>query len=301
MAEIAAASDRPPRDAPPARRPAFNRGDLAQVWLLLPAIAFLAVFFAYPLVDIVLRSFPDASLSLYSRIFSSTVYIRVIGETFKTSAVVMLACLLLGYPYAYAMAHSGRRVFIVLTVALLLPFWVSLLLRTFSWLILLQDTGLINSVLMALGLTDSPVPLIRNQIGVIVGMAHILLPYAVLPLYAVMRKIDDRLMEASSICGAGATRSFFRVYLPLSLPGVYAAALLTFTLSLGFYITPALLGGPRDTMIAQLIAVQVGEQLNFGMASALAIVLLVLTAAAFGLFGLVMKIGAASRRRTVTA
>lgn len=302
MAEIAAASDRSPRAAQAGRRrPVFDRGDLAQVWLLLPALAFLAVFFAYPLVDIVLRSFPNASFSLYERIFNSTVYIRVIGETFKTSAVVMVVCLLLAYPYAYAMAHSGRRVFVALTIALLLPFWVSLLLRTFSWLIILQDTGLINSVLMALGLADKPAPLIRNQVGVIVGMAHILLPYAVLPLYAVMRKIDDRLMEASSICGAGAIRSFLRVYLPLSLPGVYAAALLTFTLSLGFYITPALLGGPRDTMIAQLIAIQVGEQLNFGMASALAVVLLVLTAAAFGLFGLVMKIGAAGRRRAVAA
>ena len=112
-----------------------------------------------------------------------------------------------------------------------------------------------------------------------------------------MRKINGRLMEASSICGAGPTRSFLRVYLPLSLPGLLAGALLTFTLSLGFYITPALLGGPRDTMIAQLIAIQVGEQLNFGMASALAVVVLVLTAAAFGLFGLVMKIGSATRRR----
>lgn len=301
MAEIAATSDRSPAKARPGARAASDESGLAQLWLVLPAVAFLAVFFAYPLVDIVLRSFPDASLSLYQRILSSNVYIRVIGETFKTSAVVMLVCLLLGYPYAYAMAHSGRRVFILLTIALLLPFWVSLLLRTFSWLILLQDTGLINSVMVALGIVDSPVPLIRNQVGVIVGMTHILLPYAVLPLYAAMRKIDNRLMEASSICGAGAARSFFRVYFPLSLPGVYAAALLTFTLSLGFYITPALLGGPRDTMIAQLIAVQVGEQLNFGMASALAVVLLVLTAVAFALFGLVMKIGAASRRRVGAA
>src|SRR5690606_30318585 len=108
--------------------------------------------------------------------------IRVIGETFQTSLVVMLACLALAYPYAYAMAHARRRTLVVLVVALLLPFWVSLLLRTFSWLILLQDTGLINTALMALGLTDRPLPLIRNQIGVIIGMVHVLLPYAVLPL-----------------------------------------------------------------------------------------------------------------------
>jgi ABC-type spermidine/putrescine transport system permease subunit I len=267
-------------------------------WLLLPAILFLAVFFVYPLIEIALRSFPDSSLSFYRRIFVSSLYIRVVGETFRTSALVTLICLLLAYPYAYAMAHAKRHVLVILAIALLLPFWVSLLLRTFSWLILLQDTGLINTVLMSLGLVDKPLPLIRNQVGVIIGMVHILLPYAVLPLYAVMRKIDIRLMEASAICGAGWGRGFVRVYFPLSLPGVFAGALLIFTLSLGFYITPALLGGPRDTMIGQLIAMQVSEQLNFGQASALAVVLLALTAAAFGLSGLVLNF---TRRRAVAA
>lgn len=273
----------------------------AGTWLLLPAIAFLCVFFVYPLVDIVLRSFAGGTLALYERIFTSTLYIRVIGETFQTSLVVMLACLALAYPYAYAMAHARRRTLVVLVVALLLPFWVSLLLRTFSWLILLQDTGLINTALMALGLTDRPLPLIRNQIGVIIGMVHVLLPYAVLPLYAVMRRIDDRLLEASAVCGAGWTRGFLRIYLPLSLPGVLAGALLTFTLSLGFYITPALLGGPRDTMISQLIAIQISEQLNFGMGSALAVVLLVFTVAAFALFGLIVSLGGKARRHMVAA
>lgn len=302
MSVITARSGRPLRGPQAGGWRAFlGRRGRAQLWLLLPAIAFLAVFFIYPLIDIVLRSFPNSSLSLYQRIFSSTLYIRVIGETFKTSGLVMLVCLLLAYPYAYAMTHASRRVLVILAIALLLPFWVSLLLRTFSWLILLQDTGLINTTLMRLGLVDAPLPLIRNQIGVVVGMAHILLPYAVLPLYAVMRKIDGRLMEASSICGAGWVRSFLRVYLPLSLPGVFAGALLTFTLALGFYITPALLGGPRDTMIGQLIAAQVGEQLNFGLGSALAVVLLVLTAAAFGLFGLIISVGTTARRRAVAA
>lgn len=302
MSEVVARSRRPlpaPRTGGWWRH--FGRRRGAYLWLLLPAVSFLAVFFVYPLVEIILRSFPDSSLSFYQRIFTSTLYIRVIGETFKTSGLVMLICLLLAYPYAYAMAHASRRVLVVLAIALLLPFWVSLLLRTFSWLILLQNTGLINKALMGLGLIDAPLPLIRNQTGVVIGMVHILLPYAVLPLYAVMRKIDSRLMEASSICGAGWGRSFVRVYFPLSLPGVYAGALLTFTLSLGFYITPALLGGPRDTMIAQLIAIQVSEQLNFGQASALAVVLLLFTAAAFGLFGLLLSFGARARRRAVVA
>ncbi|MBX6321516.1 MAG: ABC transporter permease [Rhodospirillaceae bacterium] len=267
----------------------------------MPAAAFLAAFFVYPLIDIALRSFPDASVSFYRRIFTSNLYLRVIGETFRTAGLVTVICLLLAYPYAYAMAHARRYVLVVLAIALLLPFWVSLLLRSFSWLILLQDTGVINRVLMSLGVIDAPLRLIRTQVGVVIGMVHILLPYAVLPIYAVMRRIDNRLMEASAICGAGRARGFVRVYFPLSLPGVGAAALLTFTLSLGFYITPAMLGGPRDTMIAQLIAVQVSEQLNFGMGSALAVVLLLLTGAAFGLFGAVTRIGARARRGRMAA
>jgi putative spermidine/putrescine transport system permease protein len=183
------------------------------------------------------------------------------------------------------MAHGGRGVLLVLTIALLIPFWVSLLLRSFSWIVLLQNSGLINDLLIAMGLIDKPLRLIRTPMGVIIGMVHILLPYAVLPLYTVMKKIDLRLMEASSICGASWFRGFARIYFPLSLPGVMASAILAFTLALGFYITPALLGSPRDMMIAQMIAGQFNEQLNFGLGAALAVVLMVLTGIAFGLFG----------------
>jgi putative spermidine/putrescine transport system permease protein len=184
------------------------------------------------------------------------------------------------------MTQGNKTVTTILSIALLLPFWVSLLLRTFSWLILLQDTGLINVILLRIGLISEPLHLIRNQIGVLVGMTHILLPYAVLPIYAVMRKVDPRLMEAATICGSSRLRAFVRVYLPLSMPGVLAAGLLTFTLALGFYITPALLGGARDVMIGQLIAAQVTEQLNFGFAAVLSVVLLAATAAAFGIAGI---------------
>lgn len=276
----------------------FLRPSLRTPLLLLPAILFLGVIFLFPLYEIVARSVPGGSLDFYTQILSSKLYARVIGATFWTSLSVMVLCLLIAYPYAYAMAHARGMRLMALTIALLLPFWVSLLLRTFSWMILLQDSGIINSALLRTGLIETPLKLIRNPIGVKVGMVHILLPYAVLPLYAVMKKIDPRLMEASAICGAGQLRSFLRVYLPLTLPGAMAAALLTFTLALGFYITPALLGGPRDSMIGQLIAVQIGEQLNFGFGSALAVVLLLLTIGAFLIAGLAMGLWKLLGRRS---
>lgn len=261
------------------------------LFLLLPAVLFVLAFFLYPLIYVASRSVPGLSLENYVLIFTTPVYLKVILLTFKTSCIVTIICLLIAYPYAYAMTRAGPWVLAALSIALLLPFWVSLLLRSFAWMILLQDTGLINRMLIDAGVINKPVSLIRNTLGVSIGMTHILLPYVVLPLYAVMRRIDPTLMEAASISGATPARQFFRVFFPLSLPGVYAGALLAFTLGLGFYITPALLGGARDTMIGQLIAGQISEQLNFGMGSAMAVVLLVLTAMAFVIFGLVLRFG----------
>jgi ABC-type spermidine/putrescine transport system permease subunit I len=259
--------------------------------LLIPTIAFLLIFFLYPLIFVGSRSLPGFSFQFYASIATIPVYLKVIIQTFQTSAIVTVVCLLLGYPYAYAMARSRGWTLTVLSICLLLPFWVSLLLRTFAWMVLLQDTGIINTTLLDAGIISEPLHLIRNILGVSIGMTHILLPYVVLPIYSVMSKIDSRLMEAASISGARPTRAFCRVYFPLSLPGVFAGALLAFTLGLGFYITPALLGGARNTLIAQLIADQISQQFNFGFGSALAIVLLLLTGLAFGLFGLFLKVG----------
>ncbi|MCB5410721.1 ABC transporter permease [Pseudogemmobacter faecipullorum] len=255
------------------------------IWLLLPAVLFLGIFFLWPLLRLLSASLPGGDFQYYEQIFDSPVFLRVIAATFKMALIVMLVTVLIAYPYAYAMANAGRRTLLLLTIALLIPFWVSLLLRSFSWVVLLQNSGLVNDLLLGLGITEKPLRLIRTPTGVAIGMVHVLLPYAVLPLYTIMKKIDIRLMEASAICGASYLRSFLRVYLPLSLPGVAAAAILTFTLSLGFYITPALLGGARDMMIPQMIAGQFLEQLNFGLGAALAVVLLAITAIAFGLFG----------------
>jgi len=253
---------------------------------LLPALLFLLVFFLLPLLQLGSLSLPDGSLAIYRQVFTTPVFLRILTQTFLVATIVMVVCTLLAYPYAYAMAHGPRPVLWALTVALLVPFWVSLLLRSFAWMVLLQDTGLINQGLLATGIIDTPLRLIRTSGGVMLAMVHILLPYAVLPLYAVMKKIDLRLLDASRICGASGLRGFVRVYLPLSVPGVLAAAVLTFTLSLGFYVTPALLGSPRQMLIGQMIASQFNEQLNFALGAALAVVLMGLTASAFGLFGL---------------
>jgi len=265
-----------------------------QFWLLAPSILVLLCFFVYPLVYIVGRSLPGGSLKYYEEILQTPVYLKVIGQTFQTSLLVSAICLILAYPYAFAMSRARGTTLVLLSIALLLPFWVSFLLRSFSWMILLQDSGPINKLLIRLGLITSPLPLIRNTVGVTIGMSHVLLPYAVLPIYSVMRRVDLTLIDAASISGARPLRTFWRVYFPLTLPGVYAAMVLCFTLALGFYITPALLGGPRNTLIGQLIADQIGDQLNFAAGSAMAVVLLILTASSFGVLGLLQF---ASRKR----
>ena len=256
--------------------------------LVLPALAFLSIFFLYPLIDIVMRSFEGGTAN-YERIFSTTLYIRVLIATFEMALIVTAACLVIGYAYAYALSATKGTLQAFLTVALLLPFWVSVLLRTFAWLVLLQNTGLVNQVLMGLGLTDMPVQLLRNKFGIAVGMVNILLPYMVLPLLSVMKGIDPRLISAARISGASYLRCFFRIYLPLTLPGIISGSVLVMTLSLGFYIVPAVLGGSRDTMIAQLIADQITKQVNFSFSSALAMTLIIFTALVFILFGLSLR------------
>lgn len=253
--------------------------------LVLPALAFLSIFFLYPLIDIVMRSFNGGTAN-YERIFSTSLYIRVVVTTFQMGLIVTLACLVIGYAYAYALSATRGALLAFLTVALLLPFWVSVLLRTFAWLVLLQNTGLINNALMTLGIIDAPVQLLRNKFGIAVGMVNILLPYMVLPLLSVMKGIDPRLIAAARISGASYLRCFFRIYLPLTVPGIISGSVLVMTLSLGFYIVPAVLGGGRDTMIAQLIADQINKQFNFNFSSALAVTLIVFTALVFALFAL---------------
>jgi ABC-type spermidine/putrescine transport system permease subunit I len=252
-----------------------------------PLLVFLAVFFLYPLVEMAKGSL-DGGLDRYQEIFTSPVYRRVMWNTLRISAMTTLICLLIGYPYAYVMSKVSGRVQLLMLAVVLLPFWASLLVRSFAWIALLQDSGLINQVLQGLGLVDEPISLIRTPAGVLIGMVHIMLPYLVLPLFTTMVRIDDGLLRAASSLGATPWQRFRRVFVPLSIPGVAAGTLLVFTISLGFYITPALLGSPRQSMVGEVIAEQV-EQFGLATASALGITLLVGTLAILAVIALLAR------------
>lgn len=246
-------------------------------WLAVPALLLLIAVMGYPLLIIVLRSFQDPQWGLQNYIwfFSTPVNLTVLQRTFSISAWVTVVCIICAYPYAYTMTAVGPRLRLILILCVLVPFWVSGVVRTLAWVILLQDSGIINTTLKALGF--SSIKLIRTQTGVVIGMAQVLMPFMILPLYSVMKGIDLRLLQAARSLGARPFKAFLDVYLPLSLPGVYAGGIIVFILSLGFYITPALLGGPRSTMLSTLVQNQVLSLLNWGRGGAMGVVLLVAT------------------------
>jgi putative spermidine/putrescine transport system permease protein len=249
--------------------------------LVVPALALLAIAFAYPVFDILRRSFtePATGLENYRLFFDTPAYVTILRRTFVTALIVTAVCLTLGYPYAYLMTVVRPRWRVVLLAVVLVPFWTSLMVRTYSWIVLLQDTGVINDVLAALGI--GRLSLIRNTLGVTIGMTQILLPFMVLPLYSTMQGIDRRLLQAAEGLGARPLTAFWRVYVPLSLPGVTAGVTLVFILALGFYVTPALLGSPQNALLSQLIVQQVSQLLNFGAGGAMAAILLVATLVLF--------------------
>jgi putative spermidine/putrescine transport system permease protein len=260
--------------------PVRRRGPAVDRWAVLvpPALAFLAFVFLYPLIEIALRSVtdpPGVGIGNYTGFFEAEANLRILRNTFWIALLSTLATLVIGYPYAYLMTIVRPRIAGLLLIAVLLPFWSSLLVRTFAWQVILRDTGIINVALRSLGLDE--MELIRTTPGVILGMTHVLLPFMVLPLYAVMRRIDPEFLRAAANLGARPSAAFLRIFVPLSLSGVLAGTLLVFVLALGFYITPALLGGPRDAMISQLIVQEIQQQLDWGEGSAMAVLLTVLT------------------------
>jgi putative spermidine/putrescine transport system permease protein len=265
------------------RRPRLSLAGLRlDRWALLavPAILFLAIFFLVPLVTMTVRSVtdpPGAGLSNYQQFFAQKAYVQILINTFWIALLATVSCLLVGYPFAYLMTITPGRVAGLLLIAVLLPFWSSLLVRTFAWQVILRDTGIINRFLLDLGLIKEPLALIRTTLGVLIGMSHILLPFMVLPLYSVMRRIDPEYGRAAANLGATPTTAFLRVFLPLSLPGIVAGCLLVFILALGFYITPALLGGLKDQMISQLIVQQIQQRLDWGFGTAMSVLLVGIT------------------------
>lgn len=211
-------------------------------------------------------------------------------RTFEISVEVTLICLLLGYPVAYVLAALPTRLSNLLMICVMLPFWTSLLVRTTAWVILLQGNGPINGLLQWVGLVEAPLELVFNRFGALVAMVHVLLPYMILPIYSTMKGISPTHMRAAQSLGATTRVAFLRVYLPQTVPGVASGVVLVFILSLGYYITPALVGGPREQMISYFITYYLNEVLNWGMASALGVLLIVATALLFALFGRMMNL-----------
>lgn len=244
--------------------------------LLLAPLVLLAGLYFYPLSRVLWLSVsvPKLGLGNYDQLIASSAIQRVIWTTLRICLLTTALALLIGYVIAYAALHLGGRRGEVLLFFVLLSFWLSVLIRAFSWLTLLQSRGLINTWLLGAGLIDSPLTLIRNEFGVVLGMVHYLIPYAALPLYANMAGIDRRLVPAARGLGAGPVQAFLKVFLPMSVPGLISAGILTFIFSLGFYVTPALLGGGKTIMVSEYIAVQINDTLNWGLGSMLATTLL---------------------------
>ncbi|MGF1610586.1 MAG: ABC transporter permease [Kiloniellales bacterium] len=218
------------------------------------------------------------TLEHYARM-SHPAYRKTFTTTFEISFIVTAVCVALGYPLAYLMSQVAERARPWLLACVLLPFWTSLLVRTYAWLVLLQRRGVINDWLIDLGLIDEPLRIVHNMTGTVIGMSHIMLPFLVLPLYASMKAIDRDLIKAAANCGATPVQAFRQIFLPLSLPGLFAGVVLVFVLCLGFYVTPAVLGGGRVVMWAMQIESNVALYANWGAASALGVALLVVTLA----------------------
>ena len=266
-----------------------KRKGLTPLLLLLPALALMAGVFAYPLAEAMWRSVADPTLGTqnYKWFATDIKNWEVLGRTLWVALLSAVICLVLAYPYAYFMVVSGPRLRAALIVIVLIPFWTSLMIRSFAWIILLQDNGLINGALGFLGL--GPFSMIRNTSGILIGMVQVLLPFMVLPLYASMSNVDLRLLQASSSLGARPSVSFVRVFVPLAMPGVISGSLLVFIQALGFYITPALLGSPSEMLISQYIYMQVNGQLQWGRGSVLGVILLLVTLLLLGLLALLLR------------
>jgi len=265
--------------------------DAPWILLLLPVMVFLGFIYVYPVIKIMRLSLldPHPTLRNFARVFEDPANARVMWLTFKMGFGVAVSCLILGYPIAYLLDTIPQRIANLLMLCVVIPLWTSILVRTYAWMVLLGRNGVFNQVLLRLGIVDQPIKMMYNTFGVYVGMVQILLPFMILPLYSVMRGIDKDLIKAANNLGAGPIRAFLRVYLPLSLPGVVSGFSLVFIMSLGFFITPSLLGGLGNIMISMFIESHVNEFLNWGMASALSVILLLLTGFAFLSFRLLAR------------
>lgn len=271
------AAPRPPRR----RRP---------TWLLLlaPILAFDVLLFLTPLGKLVASSFSD---NAYQRVLEDPLVLLSLANTLTISLASTVVTVVLGYIIALVLWRSGNVARVILFAVVLLPFWTGILVKNFAWAVLLQDNGMVNAFLQGVGLTDAPVELLHNRFAVIVGMVHCLLPYAVFPIFSSLTAIDDRLALAARSLGAKEGSIFRRITLPLSTPGISAAGLLVFIISTGFFITPVVMGGPGDMMIANQIDYYARQLTDFSGAAALAVILTVMVSILVAIYQRALKAG----------
>ncbi len=256
-------------------------------WLLVVPLGVVAVFFAYPLLKMFQASFtdfvtnPHGTWDNYTWFLGDPVQRTILLRTVGVTLLVTGICLVLAYPYAYLMTIVGSRTRLLMVAAIMLPFWSSLLVRLYAWVIVLQPTGPLNSILSSLGFGE--VHLLGTMWGVVLGSVQVLLPFLVLPLYASLTTIDRRLLDAAISLGARPSVAFARVYFPLSVPGVLAGSTIVFIFMMGFYFTPAFLGSSRNSLISEQIVSQISRLLAFGRGGAMALLLLILTLVLLGL------------------
>lgn len=248
--------------------------------LSAPLLLLLVFSFLYPVGRLLLTSLAGAygvSAEHYVRIWDQPLYLNILWRTIRLAFVVTVAAFVLAYPVAYAMTLVRRRSAALMMACVMIPLWTSVLVRSYSWIVLLQRNGVINNLLRDSGMITDPLHILYTEGSVAIAMTHGLLPFMLLPIYSALNTIPPELVKAARNLGAGPVQAFFNVTLPLSLPGIYAGSLMTFILALGFYITPALVGGPHTLMMATLIGQQTSELLNWPFAAALSGVLLAAT------------------------
>jgi putative spermidine/putrescine transport system permease protein len=264
----------------------MNRGSALLIW---PLPLFLLIAYVAPFVGVAAWSvtLPEPGVQHYDRLLTDGALHQILIRTLRICALTTLFAVGIGYLIAYHWVYGSERQRRFVEVGVLIPFWISVLIRAFAWLAVLRTDGVLNSSLMWLGVVGQPLALVRNELGVLIGMIHFMIPYAIFPLSSVMRQIDPSLLRASRGLGAGRVRAFLTIFLPLSAPGILGSAVIVFVFSLGFFVTPAILGGGRTVMIAEFIYLQMFQTANWGEGATLAVILVV---AVFVLLGVLVKL-----------
>ncbi len=255
---------------------------------MAPLLLFLAVAYAWPFLGVVKWSFtlPEPGIGQYGVLLTDPLVQSVFIRTLRICAVVTIASVIGAYAITFVWVRGSPAQRTFAEFCILVPFWISVLTRAFGWVALLSNRGLINTWLQAIGITSEPLALVRNEFGVIVGMTHFLIPFAVFPLASAMRSLDDRVLLAARGMGASRMRTFWTVFVPMTASGIIGAALIVFVFALGFFVTPAILGGGRSVMIAELVYLRIFQSPDWGLGAAISVVLVIFVA---GLMALLFR------------